>query len=170
MHRRLPVGIHTCCRSPRGATLAIALVHAHYIPTPPVKGSYVDDRALSFLLVLGWTASAHGSRTAFAEPLRQDGFHRCAGMSRGTVGDITAADLAELLADDDAAGRVQLIDVREEHEHEAASVAGFQLLPLSRCRLAKPEPKVSEPVWSMPGGPAMHPVAGVLSAAVISPC
>ncbi len=59
-----------------------------------------------------------------------------AAMSRGTVGNISAADLAELLANDDAAGSVQLIDVREEHEHETASLPGFQLLPLSRCRLA----------------------------------
>ena len=29
---------------------------------------------------------------------------------------------------------VQLIDVREEDEHATASLPGFQLLPLSRCR------------------------------------
>ena len=54
-------------------------------------------------------------------------------MCSGTIGEISAAGLAELLADDEAAASVQLLDVREEGEHEAASIPGFRLLPLSRC-------------------------------------
>lgn len=43
--------------------------------------------------------------------------------------------LQELLkgAGQSDASDVQLIDVREECEHEIASLPGFQLLPLSRC-------------------------------------
>ena len=59
-------------------------------------------------------------------------------MGRGSVGEISAAGLAELMRDSDAASRVQLLDVREEGEHDTASIPGFQLLPLSRYR---PEPR-----------------------------
>ena len=42
-------------------------------------------------------------------------------------------DLAELLAGGGAGReRLQLIDVREDGEHAAAALPGFQLLPLSR--------------------------------------
>jgi hypothetical protein len=53
-------------------------------------------------------------------------------ICRGTIGELSVASLAELLANGEAAANVQLLDVREEGEHEAASIPGFRLLPLSR--------------------------------------
>ena len=50
----------------------------------------------------------------------------------GTFGELSVTSLAELLADGEAAANVQLLDVREEGEHQAASIPGFRLLPLSR--------------------------------------
>ena len=49
------------------------------------------------------------------------------------VGEIGVAEVHQLLSSgSNAAEDLQLIDVREEHEHQTASLPGFQLLPLSR--------------------------------------
>ena len=97
--------------------------------------------------------SAHCRRLMPVKAVIQCG----AAPSRGTVGNISAADLAELLANDDAAGSVQLIDVREEHEHEAASLPGFQLLPLSRCAIALPTLELVDQLGPSRSGPQHLP-------------
>ena len=60
----------------------------------------------------------------------------CASGSPGTmsqVGEIGVAEVHQLLSSgSNAAEDMQLIDVREEYEHQTASLPGFQLLPLSR--------------------------------------
>ena len=56
------------------------------------------------------------------------------GASMGPIEELHPRDLQEILerVSQGAADDVQLIDVREDFEHQTASLAGFKLMPMSR--------------------------------------
>ncbi len=56
------------------------------------------------------------------------------GSSMGPIQELHPKDLQEILErmSQGGADDVQLIDVREEFEHQAASLPGFKLMPMSR--------------------------------------
>jgi len=55
------------------------------------------------------------------------------------IGHMSTQDLADLLADPEAAAEAQLIDVREDAEVELARLPGFSVYPLSSFKLWAPE-------------------------------
>lgn len=64
------------------------------------------------------------------------------GPLMGPIEELSVRDLQEILErmDQEGADDVQLIDVREDFEHQTASLPGFKLLPMSRQAFASSWP------------------------------
>ena len=78
------------------------------------------------------------------------------GACMGPIEELHPRELQEMLerVSQEGAGDVQLIDVREDFEHQTASLPGFKLMPMSRQGSAL----LQSPLVSLPSRVAGEPV------------
>jgi rhodanese-related sulfurtransferase len=83
-------------------------------------------------VIIGRAQYTNSKMSVTGYPLGRKMQHRRERYSRGVASDYTPREVAELLHDE----RVQLIDVRQRHEHEAGRIAGGRLIELSELSAA----------------------------------